>query len=215
MIRVLIVDDEALVRSGLRLILSAAEDLLVVAEAADGAAAVAAVRRHRPDVVLMDVRMPGTDGLAAAEQLRALPQPPYVIMLTTFDEDEYVHRALRAGAVGFLLKDTPPTELAGAVRTVAAGNAMLAPTVTRRLLDAFDDRYAGQAAAASARLDVLTEREREVADEVAEGRSNAEIARRLGTTEATVKTHVSRILAKLGLDNRVQAAILVRDATHR
>ncbi|GIL25021.1 response regulator [Actinocatenispora comari] len=215
MIRVLIVDDEALVRSGLRLILSAAEDLLVVAEAADGAAAVAAVRRHRPDVVLMDVRMPGTDGLAAAEQLRALPQPPYVIMLTTFDEDEYVHRALRAGAVGFLLKDTPPTELAGAVRTVAAGNAMLAPTVTRRLLDAFDDRYAGQAAAASARLDVLTDREREVADEVAEGRSNAEIARRLGTTEATVKTHVSRILAKLGLDNRVQAAILVRDATHR
>jgi DNA-binding NarL/FixJ family response regulator len=215
MIRVLIVDDEALVRSGLRLILSAAEDVLVVAEAADGAAAVAAVRRHRPDVVLMDVRMPGTDGLTAAEQLRALPQPPYVIMLTTFDEDEYVHRALRAGAVGFLLKDTPPTELAGAVRTVAAGNAMLAPTVTRRLLDAFDDRYAGQAAAASARLDVLTEREREVADEVAEGRSNAEIARRLGTTEATVKTHVSRILAKLGLDNRVQAAILVRDATHR
>jgi DNA-binding NarL/FixJ family response regulator len=215
MIRVLIVDDEALVRSGLRLILSAAEDLLVVAEAADGAAAVAAVRRHRPDVVLMDVRMPGTDGLTAAEQLRALPQPPYVIMLTTFDEDEYVHRALRAGAVGFLLKDTPPTELAGAVRTVAAGNAMLAPTVTRRLLDAFDDRYAGQAAAASARLDVLTDREREVADEVAEGRSNAEIARRLGTTEATVKTHVSRILAKLGLDNRVQAAILVRDATHR
>jgi DNA-binding NarL/FixJ family response regulator len=215
MIRVLIVDDEALVRSGLRLILSAAEDVLVVAEAADGAAAVAAVRRHRPDVVLMDVRMPGTDGLTAAEQLRALPRPPYVIMLTTFDEDEYVHRALRAGAVGFLLKDTPPTELAGAVRTVAAGNAMLAPTVTRRLLDAFDDRYAGQAAAASARLDVLTEREREVADEVAEGRSNAEIARRLGTTEATVKTHVSRILAKLGLDNRVQAAILVRDATHR
>jgi DNA-binding NarL/FixJ family response regulator len=215
MIRVLIVDDEALVRSGLRLILSAAEDVLVVAEAADGAAAVAAVRRHRPDVVLMDVRMPGTDGLTAAEQLRALPQPPYVIMLTTFDEDEYVHRALRAGAVGFLLKDTPPTELAGAVRTVAAGNAMLAPTVTRRLLDAFDDRYAGQAAAASARLDVLTDREREVADEVAEGRSNAEIARRLGTTEATVKTHVSRILAKLGLDNRVQAAILVRDATHR
>jgi DNA-binding NarL/FixJ family response regulator len=215
MIRVLIVDDEALVRSGLRLILSAAEDVLVVAEAADGAAAVAAVHRHRPDVVLMDVRMPGTDGLTAAEQLHALPHPPYVVMLTTFDEDEYVHRALRAGAVGFLLKDTPPTELAGAVRTVAAGNAMLAPSVTRRLLDAFDDRYAGRAAAASARLEVLTDREREVADEVAEGRSNAEIARRLGTTEATVKTHVSRILAKLGLDNRVQAAILVRDATHR
>ncbi|BCJ37553.1 DNA-binding response regulator [Actinocatenispora thailandica] len=215
MIRVLIVDDEALVRSGLRLILSAAEDILVVAEAADGAAAVAAVRRHRPDVVLMDVRMPGTDGLTAAEQLRALPARPHVIMLTTFDEDEYVHRALRAGAVGFLLKDTPPTELAGAVRTVAAGNAMLAPTVTRRLLDTFDDRYAGPAVAASARLDVLTDREREVADEVAEGRSNAEIARRLGTTEATVKTHVSRILAKLGLDNRVQAAILVRDAAHR
>lgn len=214
MIRVLIVDDEALVRSGLRLILSAAEDILVVAEAADGASALAAVHRHRPDVVLMDVRMPGTDGLTAAEQLRTLPERPYVIMLTTFDEDEYVHRALRAGAVGFLLKDTPPTELAGAVRTVAAGNAMLAPTVTRRLLDAFDDRYAGRAAAAGARLDLLTDREREVAGEVAEGRSNAEIARRLGTTEATVKTHVSRILAKLGLDNRVQAAILVRDATH-
>ncbi|HEY3502977.1 MAG TPA: response regulator transcription factor [Actinocatenispora sp.] len=215
MIRVLVVDDEALVRSGLRLILAAAEDLLVVAEAGDGAAAVAAVTRHRPDVVLMDVRMPGVDGLTAAERIRALPDPPHVVMLTTFDEDEYVHRALHAGAVGFLLKDTPPRDLAEAVRTVAAGHAMLAPTVTRRLIDAFDIRHPTRVAAARAQLAELTDREQDVIRAVADGLSNADIARRLGTTEATIKSHVSRVLAKLNLANRVQAAILVHDADLR
>ncbi|MGA8113382.1 MAG: response regulator transcription factor [Actinocatenispora sp.] len=215
MIRILVVDDEALVRSGLRMILEAMDDLLVVAEAADGAAALAAVIRHRPDVVLMDVRMPGMDGLSAARRIRELPRPPKVIMLTTFDLDEYVHSALRAGAVGFLLKDTPPRDLAAAVRTVVAGNAMLAPSVTRRLIDAFDDRQPARIEAARARLAVLTERERDVLRAVARGLSNAQIGRLLGATEATVKTHVSRSLAKLDLANRVQAAILVHEADLR
>lgn len=212
MIRVLIVDDEMLVRSGLRMILSATDDILVVAEAGDGAAAVAAVARHRPDVVLMDVRMPGMDGLAAAERIGQGPEAAKVIMLTTFDVDEYVYRALRAGAVGFLLKDTPPVELAAAVRTVAAGNAMLAPTVTRRLIGSFDDRHSRRAESARNRLSVLTHRESQVVRAVADGLSNAEIGRRVGATEATVKSHVSRVLTKLGLTNRVQAAILVHDA---
>lgn len=212
MIRVLVVDDEALVRSGLRLILEAAGDIVVVGEARDGAEAVAAVERLRADVVLMDVRMPGMDGLAAAERIMRRDDPPKVIMLTTFDLDEHVHRALRVGAVGFLLKDTPPRDLAAAVRTVAAGNAMLAPTVTRRLIGSFVERGPSRTEAAHERFAVLTTRERQVVRAVARGLSNAEIGRELTMREATVKTHVSRALAKLGLANRVQAAILVYEA---
>jgi DNA-binding NarL/FixJ family response regulator len=211
-IRVLVVDDEALVRSGLRLILEATGDIVVVAEARDGGEAIAAVRRHRPDVVLMDVRMPGVDGLAAAAEIGRAPDAPKMVMLTTFDLDEYVHEALRAGAVGFLLKDTPPGDLAGAVRTVFAGNAMLAPSVTRRLISSFADRRSAGGDLARKRLAALTAREREVIQAVARGLSNAEIGRDLAMSEATVKAHVSRSLAKLDLTNRVQAAILVHDA---
>lgn len=212
MIRVLIVDDEALVRSGLRMILEAAGDIAIVAEARDGDEALAAVRRHRPQVVLMDVRMPGRDGISATSLISELPDAPKVIMLTTFDMDEYVHAALRAGAVGFLLKDTPPRDLAEAVRIVAAGNAMLSPTVTRRLISSFTSRGRTQADQARRRLAGLTERELEVACAVGRGLSNAEIARELDMAETTVKAHVSRALAKLGLTNRVQAALLVHDA---
>ncbi len=212
MIRVLIVDDEALIRSGLRMILEAAGDIAIVGEAWDGAGAIAAVDRCRPDVVLMDVRMPGMNGLAAAAALHARPSPPKVIMLTTFDLDEYVHHALRAGAVGFLLKDIPPRDLAEAVRVVAAGNAMLAPTVIRRLLAAFATVEPSRADRARQTLARLTPREQEVIGAVGRGLSNSEIGRELGMTEATVKSHVSRSLAKLDLTNRVQAAILVHDA---
>jgi DNA-binding NarL/FixJ family response regulator len=210
-IRVLLVDDEQLVRSGLRMILESAGDIEVVGEAADGGGAVEQMRLHRPDVVLMDIRMPAMDGLAATRELTTLPDPPKVIMLTTFELDEYVRAALEHGAVGFLLKDTPPRDLIQAIRTVADGNAMLAPTVTRRLLAEFAAGGA-QAVAARQRLEVLTGRELEVAVAVAQGLSNAEIGRRLFMSEATVKAHVSRVLAKLGLTNRVQAAILVHDA---
>ncbi|MBQ0994591.1 response regulator transcription factor [Micromonospora sp. H61] len=210
MIRVVVVDDEQLVRAGLRLILEAAEDITVVGEAADGAGALEQAQRLRPDVVLLDVRMPGVDGLTAAPDVVAAG--PKVIMLTTFDLDEYVHRALRAGAVGFLLKDTPPRELAAAVRTVAAGNAMLAPTVTRRLISSFAERGPARRDAARERLAPLTERELAIVREVACGHGNAEIARRLTMSEATVKAHVSRALAKLHAGNRVQLAILVYDA---
>jgi DNA-binding NarL/FixJ family response regulator len=211
-IRVLVVDDEALVRSGLRMILESTDDIVVVGEAQDGAEAIASVARHRPDVVLMDVRMPGMDGLRAARQLAKQADPPNVVMLTTFDLDEYVHLALRAGAVGFLLKDTPPRELAAAVRTVAAGNAMLSPSVTRRLLVSFVRRGDSRSEVARDRLAELTDREGEVIRAVARGLSNAEVARELAMSEATVKAHVSRSFAKLGLTNRVQAAILVHDA---
>ncbi|WFF02301.1 response regulator transcription factor [Micromonospora sp. WMMD964] len=210
MIRVLVVDDEQLVRAGLRLILETAGDITVVGEAADGAAALEQTHRLRPDVVLLDVRMPGVDGLTIAPEVVAADAK--VIMLTTFDLDEYVHGALRAGAVGFLLKDTPPGELAAAVRTVAAGQAMLAPTVTRRLISSFADRGPARRDAARQRLAPLTTRELEVVREVARGHGNAEIARRLAMSEATVKAHVSRALAKLHVDNRVQLAILVHDA---
>ncbi len=212
MIRVLLVDDEQLVRSGLRMILQSSGDIEVVAEAADGAQAVEQVRLHRPDVVLMDIRMPTMDGLAATRQITALPDPPKIIMLTTFELDEYVHTALQHGAVGFLLKDTPPRDLLQAVRTVSAGNAMLSPTVTRRLIAEFAARGSSQAIAARKQLDALTEREREVVVAVAQGLSNAEIGKRLFMSEATVKAHVSRVLAKLGMSNRVQAAILAHDA---
>jgi len=212
MIRVLLVDDEQLVRSGLRMILQSSGDIEVVAEAADGAQAVEEVRLHRPDVVLMDIRMPTMDGLAATRQLMALPDPPRIIVLTTFELDEYVHTALVNGAVGFLLKDTPPRDLVQAVRTVAAGNAMLSPTVTRRLIAEFAARGSPQVVVARKQLEALTRREREVVVAVAQGLSNAEIGKRLFMSEATVKAHVSRVLAKLGMSNRVQAAILAHDA---
>jgi DNA-binding NarL/FixJ family response regulator len=211
-IRVVVVDDEQLVRSGLRMILESAGDVEVVGEAADGGAAVDQVRLHRPDAVLMDIRMPAMDGLAATREITALPDPPKVVMLTTFELDEYVHAALENGAVGFLFKDIPPRDLVQAVRTVAEGNAMLAPTVTRRLIAEFAARSSTQAVAARRRLDTLTGREREVVVAVAQGLSNAEIGRRLFMSEATVKAHVSRVLSKLGLSNRVQAAILAHDA---
>jgi DNA-binding NarL/FixJ family response regulator len=211
-IRVLLVDDEQLVRSGLRMILQSSGDIEVVAEAADGAQAVEQVRLHRPDVVLMDIRMPTVDGLAATRQITALPDPPKIIVLTTFELDEYVRTALQHGAVGFLLKDTPPRDLLQAVRTVSAGNAMLSPTVTKRLLAEFAARGTVQAVAARKQLEALTEREREVVVAVARGLSNAEIGKRLFMSEATVKAHVSHVLAKLGMSNRVQAAILAHDA---
>ena len=212
MIRVLLVDDEQLVRSGLRMILQSSGDLEIVAEAANGAQAIEQVRLHRPDVVLMGIRMPTMDGLAATRQITALPDPPKIIMLTTFELDEYVHTALQHGAVGFLLKDTPPRDLLQAVRTVSAGNAMLSPTVTRRLIAGFATRGGAQAVAARKQLEALTGREREVVVAVAQGLSNAEIGKRLFMSEATVKAHVSRVLAKLGMSNRVQAAILAHDA---
>lgn len=211
MIRVLLVDDEELVRSGLRMILESSGDVEVVAEASDGAEAIEQVRRHSPAVVLMDIRMPTMDGLAATRRITALPQAPKVVVLTTFELDEYVHAALEHGAVGFLLKDTPPRDLIQAVRTVSAGNAMLSPTVTKRLIAQFTSGGA-RAVAARKRLEALTEREREVVVAVAEGLSNAEIGKRLFMSEATVKAHVSRVLAKLDLSNRVQAAILAHDA---
>jgi DNA-binding NarL/FixJ family response regulator len=160
----------------------------------------------------MDIRMPTMDGLAATRELTALPDPPKIIVLTTFELDEYVHTALRHGAVGFLLKDTPPRDLIQAVQTVAAGNAMLSPTVIKRLLAEFAARGGTQALRARQQLDALTEREREVVLAVAQGLSNAEIGRRLFMSEATVKAHVSRVLAKLGMSNRVQAAILAHTA---
>jgi DNA-binding NarL/FixJ family response regulator len=211
-VKVVLVDDEQLVRSGLRMILESAGDVEVVGEAADGGTAVEQVRLHRPDVVLMDIRMPTMDGLAATRELTTLPDPPKVVMLTTFELDEYVHAALENGAVGFLLKDTPPRNLIQAVRTVAEGNAMLSPSVTRRLIATFAARSSAQAVAARKRLEELTEREREVVVAVAQGLSNAEIGKRLFMSEATVKAHVSRVLAKLGMANRVQAAILAHDA---
>ena len=211
--RLLLVDDDALVRAGLRMILSSAEDLEVVGEASNGAEAVEAVAAHRPDVVLMDVRMPGVDGLTAAGQITGRPGAPAVIMLTTFDLDEYVFQALQAGAMGFLLKDTPPRELVGAVRVVAAGEAMLSPTVTRRLVGHFAaDAVSPRRQRAQERLRTLTERETEVLAAVGRGLSNADIGRELYMSEATVKTHVSRLLTKLDATNRVQVAIVAHDA---
>jgi len=211
--RVLIVDDEALVRAGLRMILESADDLDVVGEAEDGADAAEAVRRCRPDVVLMDVRMPRLDGIAATAAIRGLDAPPSVIVLTTFDLDDHVFGALQAGAAGFLLKDTPPRELVQALRVVASGASMLSPTVTRRLISHFtagdqpDRRHA-----ARERLAGLTDRESEVLAEVGRGLSNAEIGATLFMSEATVKAHVSRLLVKVAAANRVQLAIVAHDA---
>ena len=212
-IRVLLVDDDALVRAGLRMILSSSEELEVVGEAADGADVVAAVQAHRPDVVLMDIRMPEMDGIAATSALRRLAAPPNVIVLTTFQADEHVISALRAGADGFLLKDTAPTEIINAVLLVAAGEAMLSPSVTRTLLAHLgNDEMTDRRRLAAQRLTSLTDREREVASAVGSGASNSEIAASLFMSEATVKAHVSRLLTKLEVTNRVHVAILVHDA---
>nr|WP_307799681.1 response regulator transcription factor [Micromonospora antibiotica] len=215
-VRVLIVDDDALVRAGLSMILGGVPDVRVVGEAADGDEVPAAVAACAPDVVLMDIRMPRVDGLAATEALRALPHPPEVLVLTTFDADEQVLRALRAGAGGFLLKDTPPAEIVRAVRRVAAGEATLSPTVTRQLISHLT---IGSTPGADPRRDRalrllagLTEREREVAVALGHGRSNAEISAELFMSVATVKAYVSRLLTKLALNNRVQVALLVHDA---
>ena len=212
-IRVLIVDDDALVRAGLSMILAGSDDVRVVGEAADGAEVPAAVDAFAPDVVLMDIRMPGVDGLSATESLRAREEAPHVIVLTTFEAGDDVLRALRAGAAGFLLKDTPPPEILRAIQLVAAGEAMLSPTVTRRLIShVADDGLSGRAARARELLDRLTDREREVAVAIGQGKSNAEIAAELFMSVATVKAHVSRLLQKLDLDNRVQIALLAHDA---
>jgi DNA-binding NarL/FixJ family response regulator len=207
-LRVVIADDQALVRVGFRLILETEEGIAVVAEASDGEEAIRAVRRLRPDVVLMDVRMPGLDGLEAARRILAGGDATCrVIMLTTFDLDEYVYAALEAGASGFLLKDVSPEHLVLAVQMVAAGDALLAPSITRRLIERFVHR--DQAAAVAPReLSTLTAREREVLTLMARGLSNAELADRLHLSEATVKTHVARILSKLELRDRVQAVVL-------
>jgi DNA-binding NarL/FixJ family response regulator len=212
-VRVLLVDDDALVRAGLRLILSAADDLEVVGEVDDGARAVAAVRKHRPDVVLMDVRMPQMDGITATAALRRMDAPPQVIVLTTFQADAQVLEALRAGASGFLVKDTPPGEIINAVRLVASGDAIISPSVTRTLLTHFGDPSASaRHRAAAERLTTLTERELQVATAIGTGASNADVAASLYMSEATVKAHVSRLLTKLGATNRVQIAIAVHDA---
>ena len=213
MVRVLLVDDDALVRAGLRIILSSAEDLEVVGEADDGARAIAAVREHRPDVVLMDIRMAQMDGITATAALRRLETPPQVIVLTTFQADAQVMSALRAGASGFLVKDTPPAEIINAVRLVASGEAIISPSVTRTLLSHFGDGPASERRRAAAqRLATLTEREREVAAAIGAGASNAEVATSLFMSETTVKAHVSRLFTKLDVVNRVQIAIVVHDA---
>ncbi|MCU7722817.1 response regulator transcription factor [Actinoplanes sp. KI2] len=214
MIRVLLVDDDAIVRAGLRMMLGGAPDIQVVAEAADGAQVPALVAAHRPDLVLMDIRMPGVDGLTATETLRSRPEAPEVLVLTTFHTDAHVLGALRAGAAGFLLKDTPPQDIVTAIRTAAAGDPVLSPAVTRRLIEQVTggSGHDARKADARARLALLGEREREVALAVGRGRSNAEIARELHLALPTVKAHVSRILTRLDLNNRVQIALLTYDA---
>jgi DNA-binding NarL/FixJ family response regulator len=207
-IRVLIADDQALVRDGFGMILDAQEDIEVVGGAADGGEAIEQARALRPDVILMDIRMPGVDGIEATRRLcEGGADGPRVLMLTTFDQNEYVYEAMKAGASGFLLKDVRREELVGAVRTIAAGDAMLAPALTRRLIEDFVRRPLPGAAAPGA-LGDLTERELEVVRLVARGRSNAEIAGDLVVSEATVKTHVARILSKLGLRDRIQVVVL-------
>ncbi len=208
--RVLLVDDQPLLRTGFRMILSAESDLTVVGEAGNGASAVEIARRLRPDVVLMDIRMPGMDGIQATRALAGpgVEDPIKVLILTTFGLDEYVVESLRAGASGFLLKDAPPEDLVEAIRIVAAGEALLAPSVTRRLLDRVASRLPPANENTIPALSELTERELEVLKLVARGMSNAEIAEKLVVSETTVKTHVSRVLAKLDLRDRVQAVIL-------
>ncbi|MEW2503922.1 response regulator transcription factor [Amycolatopsis sp. NPDC047767] len=210
MIKVVLLDDEVLVRSGIRMILESDPEIRVVAEAGDGTGVAELVAQYRPDVVLTDIQMPGVDGLEVTRVVTALPEAPAVVVLTTFDLDEYVHTALRHGATGFLLKDTPPRDLVSAVHVVHRGEAMLSPAVTRRLLGEFAS--GGAMETAKARLAALTSREREVAVAVAEGWSNAVIATKLGVSQATVKVHLGRIMSKVEAANRTQVAILVHDA---
>ncbi|MZE77721.1 response regulator [Streptomyces xinghaiensis] len=210
-IGVVVVDDQALVRRGFAMILRVHDDIRVLAEAGTGLEAVEAVSRHRPDVVLMDIRMPGMDGIEATSRiLRDADWDVRVLILTTFDPDEYVYEALRAGASAFVLKDIPPEQLATAVRTVAGGGALLAPSITRRLVDRFAERRVNTAVAG--RLERLTEREREIVVAAARGASNAEIAAQLFIGPATVKSHVSSILGKLGLRDRVQIVIFAYES---
>ena len=213
-VRVLIVDDDALVRGGLQLMLGGAAGVEVVGEADDGSEVLAAVDLHHPDVVLLDLRMPRLDGIGALGLLKQQPSPPAVLVLTTFDTDDHLLQALRSGAAGFLVKDTPPADIVRAIELVAAGESMLSPTVTRRLID----RLAGEAdasdrqARAAALLTGLSPRERQIAGAIAQGKSNAAIASELHLSVATIKSNVSAMLATLGLDNRVQIALLVQDA---
>ena len=213
-LRVLIVDDQALVRAGFAMILSAEQDIEVVGEAATGIEAIAAARKMRPDVILMDIRMPEMDGITATRELRAATPPeidcPRILILTTFDLDDYVYDALRAGASGFLLKDTPPEDLAEAIRIVAAGDSLLSPSITRKLLEEFNRTPATPTP--HKHIADLTEREVEVLQQLARGLSNAEIADVLFVSETTVKTHVSHILTKLELRDRVQAVVVAYES---
>ncbi|MFD7014615.1 response regulator [Streptomyces sp. NPDC059928] len=209
--RIVVVDDEPMVCVFLRTILDSAQDLEVVGMAHDGAAGIEAVRRSRPDVVLMDLRMPGMDGLAAIERINQLAQPPNIVVLTTFDADQYVLRALRAGATGFLVKSTPPEELIGLVRTAAQGHTVLSPSAARRLIAASTDSLSARDRAREL-VASLTEREIEVLAGLGAGLSNAQIAARLFLSEATIKGYVSRMLDKLGCVNRTQAGLIAHDA---
>jgi DNA-binding NarL/FixJ family response regulator len=217
MIRVLLVDDDALVRSGLRIMLAGTPSLEVVGEAADGREVLGAVDPHRPDVVLMDIRMPQLDGIAATRLLASQPSPPAVIVLTTFDADELVLRGLQAGAAGFLLKDTPPAEIVRAIELVHGGDSMLSPAITRRLISivAGDSDTGARTEQARDRLATLSPRERDVARAVGRGETNAETTAALHLSVPTVKAHVSRLLDKLDVDNRVQTAPLVEAAAER
>jgi len=210
----LIVDDDALVRSGLTMMLGGADSVAVVGEAQDGSEVLGAIDRHRPDVLLLDLRMAKVDGLATLGLLRSQPQPPAVIVLTTFDTDEHVLQALRQGAAGFLVKDTPPAEIVRAIELVAAGESMLSPTVTRRLIAhlADEDGEGDQRRLAGAQLRQLSPRDLQIAEAIAQGKPNAAIAAELHLSVATIKSHVSAMLATLQLDNRVQLALLVQDA---
>jgi DNA-binding NarL/FixJ family response regulator len=210
-IRVALVDDQELVRTGFRMVLDAQDDMTVVGEAADGLGAISLAKRQIADVMVMDVRMPRLDGVAATRQICALPGSPRVLMLTTFDLDEYAFAALKAGASGFLLKDVPPQELLFAIRSVHSGDSVVAPSTTRRLIDRFVPMLPADEGPPPEIAD-LTDREREVLVQVAAGLSNGEIATRLYVSEATVKTHVGRILGKLGLRDRVQAVVLAYES---
>ncbi len=216
-VRIVIVDDDQLVRMALRFVIDGEPDLTVVAEAADGDAALTVVAEQRPDVVLMDVRMPGRDGLSTTRELLTRPAPPKVLMLTTFDSDDLVLGALRSGALGFVLKDTPPAKIVDAVRMVADGNPVLSPAATARVIAAATGPHSADARsssreAARKKLATLTERELETARAIADGLGNPEIAERLHISVATVKAHIGNLFAKLAVDNRVQVALLVRDA---